>query len=82
MHDYKGRLSEATGANLFLVFNGELHTPTTETHPERHHAADGDGTGPQARPQGGRARDLAGRTGEGDGGLPHRHGGRGAAGRR
>ena len=31
MHDYKGRLSEATGANLFLVLNGELHTPTPET---------------------------------------------------
>lgn len=31
MLDYKGRLSEATGANLFLVINGELHTPTTET---------------------------------------------------
>lgn len=30
MHDYKGRLSEATGANLFLVLNGALHTPTTE----------------------------------------------------
>ncbi|HJZ59355.1 MAG TPA: branched-chain amino acid aminotransferase [Gemmataceae bacterium] len=31
MHDYKGRLSEATGANLFLVIKGELHTPTPET---------------------------------------------------
>ena len=31
MHDYKGRLSEATGANLFLVLDGQLHTPTTET---------------------------------------------------
>ena len=30
MHDYKGRLSEATGANLFLLLNGELHTPTVE----------------------------------------------------
>ena len=30
MHDSKGRLAEATGANLFLVLNGELHTPTTE----------------------------------------------------
>jgi branched-chain amino acid aminotransferase len=30
MHDYKGRLSEATGANLFLLLNGELHTPTIE----------------------------------------------------
>jgi branched-chain amino acid aminotransferase len=31
MHDYKGRLSEATGANLFLLIDGQLHTPTTET---------------------------------------------------
>jgi branched-chain amino acid aminotransferase len=31
MHDYQGRLSEATGANLFLVLDGELHTPTPET---------------------------------------------------
>ena len=31
MHDYKGLLSEATGANLFLLIGGELHTPTTET---------------------------------------------------
>jgi branched-chain amino acid aminotransferase len=30
MHDYKGRLSEATGANLFLLLDGKLHTPTTE----------------------------------------------------
>lgn len=30
MLDYKGRLSEATGANLFLLINGELHTPTVE----------------------------------------------------
>jgi branched-chain amino acid aminotransferase len=31
MLDYKGRLSEATGANLFLVIDGQLHTPTPET---------------------------------------------------
>ncbi len=30
MHDYKGRLAEATGANLFLLIDGALHTPTTE----------------------------------------------------
>ena len=30
MHDFKGRLAEASGANLFLLIDGALHTPTTE----------------------------------------------------
>lgn len=30
MHDYRGYLAEATGANLFLVIDGEIHTPTPD----------------------------------------------------
>jgi branched-chain amino acid aminotransferase len=30
MHDYKGRLAEATGANLFVMIDGKINTPPTE----------------------------------------------------
>lgn len=30
MLDYRGYLAEATGANLFLVIDGEIHTPTAD----------------------------------------------------
>jgi branched-chain amino acid aminotransferase len=30
MLDYRGYVAEATGANLFFIFNGELHTPTPD----------------------------------------------------
>ena len=30
MLDYKGRASESTGSNIFLVINGEIHTPVPD----------------------------------------------------
>ena len=30
MLDWRGRVAEATGANIFFVMDGELHTPTPE----------------------------------------------------
>ena len=30
MLDYKGRVSESTGSNIFLVINGEVHTPVPD----------------------------------------------------
>jgi len=30
MYDYKGRVAECTGAHIFFIRDGELHTPTND----------------------------------------------------
>ncbi len=42
MLDYRGQVAEATGANIFFVKDGVIHTPTPDCFLERHHPTDGD----------------------------------------
>ena len=55
MLDYRGYLAETTGANLFMVINGELHTPDARLLPQRHHAPHRDRPRQEARHPGDRA---------------------------
>jgi branched-chain amino acid aminotransferase len=41
MLDWRGQLAEGTGANIFLVINGELHTPDAGLLPQRPDPAGG-----------------------------------------
>ena len=38
MLDWRGRVAECTGANIFFIKDGVLHTPDARLLPRRHHA--------------------------------------------
>ena len=40
--DYRGYVAEATGANIFFVKDGEVHTPDPDCLPQRPHPPDRD----------------------------------------
>ena len=56
MLDWRGRVAECTGANIFLVKDGVIHTPDPGLFPRRHHAAYGHRLGQGARLRADRAR--------------------------
>ena len=37
MLDWRGQVAEATGANIFFVKDGKIHTPDARLLPRRHH---------------------------------------------
>ena len=49
MLDWRGRVAECTGANIFLIKDGVIHTPDAGLLPRRHHAPHGDRARQEAR---------------------------------
>ncbi len=73
MYDWRGHVAECTGANIFFIKDGVLHTPIGRLLPGRHHARHRDRPRPEARPPGDRAHHHARRARQLLGMLPDRH---------
>jgi len=62
MLDWQGRVAECTGANIFFIKDGKIHTPTADASLIGINAPDRDRAGEAARHRGHRAAHHAGRA--------------------